>query len=695
MPDPIVSVFDGSTFAVSDTLGDMVRSDQSHGFFVADTRHLSVWRLYFEGRPLDSLSLADVDYFLAQFFLVPPRRALFASPELSIIRRRIVHGSWLEEISVVNHRNDPLQAELRLEIDADFADLFEVKAGRIRERPVVRRAEGDELSLRYRSADFLRETRISTDADATVSEDGFEVTLELNPREEVTLCFQVSPVGAPVRSGPIGSPPPDGRPAFDRTRAALHEELDRWMGSAPRLDTDWSVLASVYRRSLADLAALRFYPRIRTGEILPAAGLPWFMTAFGRDSIITSYQALPYVPELARGTLRSLAARQATAEDPFRDAEPGKILHEIRFGELTVNGELPYSPYFGSADSTPLFLILLDEFERWTGDRELLRELEPNARAALEWIDRYGDRDKDGYVEYERRNRETGLRNQCWKDSWNSIVFADGRLAETPIATCEIQGYVFDAKQRCARLAEEVWGDAELARRLRTEAEEMRTRFERDFWLEDRGHYALALDRDKRPVDSLTSNIGHLLWSGIASVDHAAATAAALLSAPLFSGWGVRTMSAEETSYSPLAYHDGTVWPHDNSLIAAGLARYGFRNEAGRICLALLEAATGFDDGLPEVFAGYDIARTRYPVKFPTACQPQAWAAAAPLLFVTTMLGMRPEGEQLKADACLPPPITVLHLDGVRGRWGRTAAGAPSDARQPAARAGSPGPFPN
>jgi len=250
MPDPIVSVFDGSTFAVSDIRGDMVRSDQSHGFFVGDTRHLSVWRLYLDGRPLDSLSIADVDYFLAQFFLVPPRRALFSSPEVSIIRRRIVHGSWLEEISVVNHRNDPLQAELRLEIDADFADLFEVKGGRIRERPVVRRVEGDELSLRYRSADFLRETRISTDAEATTSEDGFEMTLELNPREEMTLCFQVAPVGAPVRSGPIGHSPADGRPVFDRTRTALHDELDRWMEFAPRLDTDWAVLASVYRRSL-------------------------------------------------------------------------------------------------------------------------------------------------------------------------------------------------------------------------------------------------------------------------------------------------------------------------------------------------------------------------------------------------------------------------------------------------------------
>jgi glycogen debranching enzyme len=675
MAAKMVSVFDGSTFAVSDERGDMERADVTHGFFVADTRHLSCWRLFVDGRPLELLSLADVDYFIAQFFLVPPRRALFSSPEMSIIRRRAVQGSWLEEITVVNHRNDPLQVELRLEVDADFADLFEVKGGRVRERPIIRRAEGDELCLRYRNGDFLRETRISTDADATVSEDGFEIVLELNPREEASVSFRAVPGGAPAACGEIASSKRTDQESFDRTRAALHGELDAWLAEAPRLQTDWELLGRVYRRSLADLAALRFYPDLLEGESLPAAGLPWFMTAFGRDSLITSYQAVPFVPQLARATLRVLAACQAQADDDFRDQEPGKILHEIRFGELTETGELPYSPYFGSADSTPLFLIVLEELERWTGDRELVRELEPNARAALEWIDRYGDRDGDGYVEYERRNRESGLRNQCWKDSWNSILFADGRLAETPIATCEIQGYVFDAKRRCARLAEEVWYDPELARRLRAEAEELRLRFEHDFWLEQHGHYALALDRDKRPVDSLTSNVGHLLWSGIVEPGRAEETARQLLSKPLFSGWGVRTMGTEEAGYSPVSYHNGTVWPHDNSLIAHGLARYGFRAEAGRICVSLLEAASGFDESLPEVFAGYDIDLTRHPVEYPTACQPQAWAAAAPLLFIRTMLGMEPSEDRLLADPFLPPEVGQLELHDVPGRWGRVSVG--------------------
>jgi glycogen debranching enzyme len=672
----MVSVFDGSTFAVSDDRGDMERSEVTHGFFVADTRHVSCWRLFFDGRPLDLLSLADIDYFMAQFFLVPPRRALFSSPEMSIVRRRVVQGSWLEEFTVVNHRNDPLLAELRLEVDADFADLFEVKGGRIRDRPIIRKEEGNELQLRYRSGDFVRETRISTDAEANISEDGFEVMLELNPREETTVGFKITPGGVQGATGEIASSKESGA-SFERTRANLHEGLGDWFAEAPRVETDWPLLSRVYRRSLSDLAALRFYPDLLEGESLPAAGLPWFMTAFGRDSLITSYQALPFTPPLARATLRTMAAAQAREDDDFRDEEPGKILHEVRYGELTEKRELPYSPYYGSADSTPLFLILLDEMERWTGDRELVRQLEPNARAALEWIDRYGDRDGDGYVEYQRRNRETGLRNQCWKDSWNSIVFSDGRLAETPIATCEIQGYVFDAKRRCARLAEEVWGDPDLAHRLREQAERLRDRFERDFWLEERGHYALALDREKRPVDSLTSNIGHLLWSGIVEQGRAAATAKQLLSEELFSGWGVRTMASPETAYSPVAYHNGTVWPHDNSLIAHGLARYGFRAEAGRICTSLLEAATGFDESLPEVFAGYDIDLTRYPVEFPTACQPQAWAAAAPLLFIRTMLGMEPHDDRLVADPALPRGLERLELHGVPGRWGRASVGVP------------------
>ncbi len=369
-----------------------------------------------------------------------------------------------------------------------------------------------------------------------------------------------------------------------------------------------------------------------------------------------------------------LAARQGTKVDDFRDEEPGKILHEIRFGELTHFGERPHSPYFGTADATPLFLVLLEEYERWTGDDELVRGLEPSARAALEWIDRYGDRDGDGYVEYARRNEETGLENQCWKDSWNSIIWNDGTLAALPRATCEIQGYVYDAKRRAARLARDVWRDDALAGRLERETAELRRRFNDDFWMPERDFFAVALDGEKRRVDTLTSNVGNLLWSGIVDDDKAATVASQLMSDRFFSGWGVRTMAEGEGPYNPIEYHNGTVWPHDNAFVAAGLARYGYRTEAARIALAMIEAATFFGYRLPETFAGYARWRTNCPVEYPSACSPQAWATGAPLLLLRVLLGLEPDGDELRVDPVLPDAISRLVLRRIPGRWGRAEA---------------------
>jgi glycogen debranching enzyme len=384
---------------------------------------------------------------------------------------------------------------------------------------------------------------------------------------------------------------------------------------------------------------------------LPAAGLPWFMALFGRDSLITSLQTLPYEPGLARTTLRVLAERQAVTRDDFHEMEPGKILHEVRFGELTARGERPHSPYFGSADATPLFLVVLAEYFRWTGDADLVRELEPHARAALDWIADSGDVDGDGYVEYERRNQASGLVNQCWKDSWDAIQFADGSLARGPIATAEIQGYAYDAQVRAAHLAREVWDDQALAGKLEGRASALRAAFRQDFWLPERGCHALALDGDKRPVDSLTSNIGHLLWSGILEESEAATVAERLLGDELFSGWGVRTMGRGEAGYNPLGYHTGTVWPHDNSLIAAGLTRYGHHGAAATIAGAVLTAAPFFDHRLPEVFAGFPRSMTSVPVAFPTASRPQAWAAGTPLLLLTSLLRLRPGSSEASFEA--------------------------------------------
>jgi glycogen debranching enzyme len=450
--------------------------------------------------------------------------------------------------------------------------------------------------------------------------------------------------------------------------------LERWLNDAPRVECDWDPLPATYRRSLVDLAALRFSPVTAGKRSLPAAGLPWFMTMFGRDSIFTSLQALPFTPELAATTLRELGMRQGTRVDDFRDEDPGRILHEMRYGELTAFEERPHSPYYGCADATALYVVLLDEYELWTGDRKLVRDLEREARAALAWIDEYADLQGNGYVSYKRRNEKTGLENQCWKDSWDSISYRDGRLPGFPRATCELQGYAYDAKVRGARLAREIWKDPDYAAGLEHQAADLKRRFNRDFWVDDDEYFALALDPDGNQVDALGSNNGHLLWSGIVDKSKAKAVVRHLMGPRLFSGWGVRTLAEGEARYNPIGYHVGTVWPFDCSFIAWGLRRYGFKEEAAVIAAGILDAAEFFDGRLPEAFGGYERSETKYPVQYPTACSPQAWSTGAPLLFIRTMLGLEPIGEHLVVDPSLPVGIGRLELLDIPGRWGRVDA---------------------
>jgi glycogen debranching enzyme len=395
--------------------------------------------------------------------------------------------------------------------------------------------------------------------------------------------------------------------------------------------------------------------------------VPWFMTVFGRDTIITCLQTLIFGPELARTALEVLADLQATEDDPRIDAEPGKIVHEVRHGKAA---RAWFDRYYGTVDATPLYLILLSEVWRWTDDASLVRDLKGPAMAALQWIDKYGDRDSDGFVEYERRN-DHGLENQSWKDSGDSQRFRDGTLARAPIAACEVQGYVYDAKRRTADLAREVWRDRELGARLDREADELRERFDRAFWIEERGgYYALALDSEKRQVDSLCSNIGHLLWSGIVPPGRVDAIVDQLMGDELWSGWGVRTMSTGDAAYNPLSYHNGTVWPHDNSIIAAGLARYGRWPEAQRIMQRMLTAAQHFSYQLPEVFAGMRRSETPFPIAYPTAARPQAWAAGTPVLLLQLLLGLQPDRRrhalESVAPAELPSWAGSIRLSGVR-----------------------------
>ncbi len=655
MSERTLSVLDGSTFVVGDRRGD-VRADavREHGFFCDDTRFLSRWALRVGETPLELLGLDQSTHFAAQFFLTPGVGPDEEAP-CSIMRRRLIDHVWVEEVTVTNHRHEHSEVRVALEVGADFADLFEVKDGVVTKREVSYRHDDKALTLAYERPGFLRSLTITASRKAMVTRGGFAYSLQLAPGEQWSTTFTLTPH---AEQPGVAFAQRESRGSLARLRASKSSELERWLAGAPVLQTQDTALAHTYRASLSDLGALRLHPDLFEGATLPAAGLPWFMALFGRDSLITSFQALPYLPGLAATTLRVLASRQAQRRDNFHEQEPGKILHELRFGELTARGERPHSPYYGTADATPLFLVLLDEYHRWSGDDELVRALEPHARAALAWIEDSGDADGDGYVEYACRNRATGLVNQCWKDSWDAIQCADGTLARGPIATCEIQGYVYDARLRCARLAREVWDDPVLAELLERQATTLRERFRRDFWMPERGCHALALDGEKRQVDSLTSNIGHLLWSGLLDESEAAATAERLLDEQLYSGWGVRTLGIHEAGYNPLGYHTGTVWPHENSLIVAGLARYGYREEASIIASTVLQAAPYFEHRLPEVFAGYPASVTSIPVAFPTASRPQAWAAGTPLLLLSTLLDLRPGS----LDADVEVPCGIGHL---------------------------------
>jgi glycogen debranching enzyme len=672
MSDGLVKILDGNTFVVSDSRGDIEASlTDPTGLFSFDTRFLSRWVLTVNGERLSPLSVDDVQYFEARFFLVPGTGTVYIDSKLSVIRERAVGDGFHEELTILNHDNEPVRLDVRVDAGCDFADLFEVKDALAKKGTYTTRTGGRRLTLGYERERFTRQTVISASAPAKVDEHGLSFRVRIEPHGSWTTDLDV----ATATAGPAaGRPRPKYTRGRKRARPSMSVDLDRWLADAPRLQCDWDALRRTYRRSLVDLAALRFAPAISGGQSLPAAGLPWFMTMFGRDSIFTSLQALPFTPELAATTLRALGSWQGSRVDDFRDEDPGRILHELRYGELTAFEERPHSPYYGCADATPLYVVLLDEYERWTGDRKLVRDLEREARAALTWIDEYADLRGDGYVWYQRRNEESGLENQCWKDSWDSISYRDGRLPGFPRATCELQGYAYDAKLRGARLARLIWRDDALADRLEREAAELKRRFNRDFWVEDGEHFALALDPEGGQVDALTSNNGHLLWSGIVDKSKASAVARHLLGPRLFSGWGVRTLAEGEGRYNPIGYHVGTVWPFDNSFIAWGLRRYGFKEEAAQIAAGILDAAERFDGRLPEAFGGYERTVTRYPVQYPTACSPQAWSTGTPLLLLRTMLGLEPLDDHLIVDPALPTAIGRLELLDIPGRWGRVDA---------------------
>jgi glycogen debranching enzyme len=667
-----LTILEGSTFCISDERGDIF--EQTGGFFARDTRYLSVFCLTLNGKAPLLLSSGKVEYFSAAFYLRNPPVDGLPSDSVAIVRERFVSEALQERIVLENVASEAVSFDLAVHFASDFADIFAVKeydfalGDPLRARPLPApaplRFDSDHGRFVIADPEDGAFTQVAFSKPGVVEAGSMRYRVELAPRACWELTADVVPSGG--RRSKVARRVSPHR--FGEERARVHDSLTAWQLRVPRIDASWDALRQTFGRSVSDLASLR----MRGGDgglaRLPAAGMPWFMTVFGRDTLITSFQTLMFGPELAIGALEVLAELQALEDDPETDAEPGKIVHEVRHGKAA---KVWFHRYYGTVDATPLYLVLLSEVWRWTGDSALAEQLREPALRALAWIDEYGDRDGDGFVEYRRRT-ERGLENQSWKDSGDSQRFADGRLAEPPIAPCEVQGYVYDAKRRIAELAREAWGDDVLARRLDEEADRLRERFDEAFWVDDRGgFYALALDAEKERVDSLCSNIGHLLWSGIIPEERAAQVVESLMDDLLWSGWGVRTMSTEDVGYSPLSYHNGTVWPHDNSLIAAGLARYGYREEALRIVQQMLEAAAYFDFELPEVFAGLPRQTTPFPIAYPTAARPQAWAAGTPVLLLQVLLGLRPDHrrkslETTAGDEQLPAWAGSLRLAGVR-----------------------------
>jgi glycogen debranching enzyme len=667
-----LTILEGSTFCICDERGDI--TGESGGFFLDDTRYLSRYSMTLNGeRPL-LLSSDRVEYFSAAFYLRNPLAGGLVQDAVSVVRERFIGDGMQDRIALRNESMEPVSFELGIELTADFADIFAVKdrdfslGDPLRARPLPPPvwARWDDETSSFVMTDpedgSNASTHVLISQPGTVEDGVVCYRVDLEPRERWEVTVDVVGASDGLARGRRVS---DRR--FGDEVARVRDSLAAWQLRIPQLRSSWEVLNHAFIQSVADLASLR----MRGGEggvgKLPAAGMPWFMTVFGRDTIITCLQTLLFGPELARTALEVLAQLQAREDEPTIDAEPGKIVHEVRHGKAA---RAWFPAYYGTVDATPLYLVLLSEVWRWTGDAALVRSLKEPALRALEWIDRYGDRDGDGFVEFERRSPR-GLEVQSWKDSGDSQRFSDGRLAQPPIAACEVQGYVYDAKRRLAELAREVWRDRALAERLDNEANELRRRFDEAFWIDARGgYYALALDGDKKPVDALCSNLGHLLWSGIVPPERVDAIVDALMGEALWSGWGVRTMSTADAAYNPLAYHNGTVWPHDNSLIAAGLARYARWPEAQRIIRRMLEAASHFRYQLPEVFAGMPRAETPFPIAYPTAARPQAWAAGTPVLLIQLLLGLQPDTRRHALASVAPPELPAwagtLRLAGVR-----------------------------
>jgi len=664
----------GDAFAVFDRLGDIHPFGHGgHGLYCDDTRFLSRLELLLGGRRpllLNSGVTHDTAIFavdLSNVDLYDGDRLVTPSGEIHVFRGTLLwERQCFQQIRVTNFGQDEVRLPIAIEFAADYADIFEVRG---LER--ARRGRGlpadvgeQEVVLAYEGLDgVMRRTRLYSSLEpSTIAADrmGFDVTL--SPGAEMTIFLTISCEVGPAKV--------ERRTTFEEAERQNRKSLESLARDDCRIETGNDQFNDWIWRSLADLRML--ITRTEDG-IYPYAGVPWYSTIFGRDGLITGLQTLWVNPNIARGVLDVLAAKQADSLDPERDAEPGKIVHEVRRGEMAARQEVPFGLYYGTIDATPLFVMLAARYFEQTGDIEHLRTLWPHIERALAWIDEYGDQDGDGFVEYCRKTSR-GLANQGWKDSFDSVSHADGTLAQGAIALCEVQGYVYDAKQRAAKLARAL-GKAALAGKLLAEAETLRERFNESFWCDDLNAYAIALDGEKRPCKIRSSNAGHALFTGIATPACARHTAAMLMTKDCFTGWGVRTLSRREVRFNPMSYHNGSVWPHDTAIIGAGFARYGFRRQAVRLLHALFDATLALDERrLPELFCGFRRRRGQGPTRYPVACLPQAWASGAVFMLLQACLGIsfhRDKPQIRFSQPMLPKFLPWIRLENLRVGDGR------------------------
>jgi glycogen debranching enzyme len=645
-----VVVKNENLFFLTDPAGIVPKGgDHGFGLYYHDCRYLSGYEMEMVGvKPLGLVSTA-ADGYMATFQLTNPDirmsgGALIPKEQIGIKWERLADAgkpALDEAITIENFDAREAAFQLALTFEARFEDVYAIRGLLPEKLGRIHKPKWKDGALRfvYDGADKLYRGLSVHFSPAPDSTEGTTArfNIRLRPMESKRISVSLVIAESEEADGPL--PDPRFLPDFSRIKSELRRECDEWVEGATRVRSDSLLQGAVIDRSLRDLYMLR---SMLGGEKYFAAGVPWFVALFGRDSIIASLQTLAYNPEIAAQTLRLLAKYQSRRTDEWRDAQPGKIPHELRTGEMAKLGEIPQTPYYGTVDATPLFLILVGRHAAWTGKLALFDELRENIELALKWMDEYGDLDGDGYIEYASASKH-GLVNQGWKDSGDAIVNADGSLARPPIALVEVQGYAYRAKREIASLFRRA-GDDERAARLEREAEDLRRRFNRDFWLEEKGVYALALQADKKPVAVVSSNPGQALWTGIAEEEKARRTMERLMVDDMFNGWGVRTLSEKERRYNPVGYHLGTVWPHDNSIIAAGFRRHGFDGAAMRIFTGVIRAAMHFEHyRLPEVFAGFPEREFGVPARYPAACHPQAWAAGSAPHLLETSLGLIPE----------------------------------------------------